>query len=42
MLLLYAFCFKLSDFFNFSVTLSTASYAYYDRSGAFAYNDKHA
>lgn len=39
---LYAFCFTLSGFYNFSITLSAASYAFYDRSGVFAYNDKHA
>lgn len=39
---LYAFCFILSDFYNFSITLSTASYAFFDRSDVFAYNDKQA
>ena len=41
-LLLYAFCFILRGFYNFSITLFAASYAFCHRSGVFAYNDKHA
>ena len=39
-LLLYAFCFILSGFYNFSITLSAASCGFYYRSDVFAYNDK--
>lgn len=41
-LLLYAFCFTLSGFYNFSITLSAASCGFYYRFGVFFYNDKHA
>lgn len=34
----YAFCFILSGFYNFSITLSAASCGFYYRFGVFFYN----